>query len=335
MFEFFVSVKIERLFRRGLLEWVVLERMLPGTNRVASQPVGSCFGSSVDRLTRCTHWETWRFEGLAMLSRRRVLSVVAATWVLCHGGDVRGATAALSRLPNIVYILADDLGYGDVQALNPERGKIATPHLDKLAAQSMVFTDAHSSAAVCTPSRYGILTGRYNWRTQLQMGILDVRRDPPLIAADRLTVPGFLKKHGYHTAGFGKWHLGWNVPIEGDRVQTTQPLSDGPTTRGFDEYHCVDLRYFPPYMYTVNDRFDGAPLREWTDTKNAPAMPPTDADFADALPWTADATIHYLGQRRLTSSDSSRTWHRWFRTHRSRSRSPGRGAAALASMPTT
>ena len=129
------------------------------------------------------------------------------------------------------------------------------------------------------------------------MGILDVRRDPALIAADRLTVPGFLKKHSYHTAGFGKWHLGWNVPIESDHVQTTQPISDGPTTRGFDEYHCVDLRYFPPYMYAVNDRFDGTPLREWTDTKNAAAMPPTDADFADALPWTTDATIHYLGQR--------------------------------------
>ena len=77
------------------------------------------------------------------------------------------------RKPNIIFILADDLGYGDVQCLNPKRGKIKTPHLDKLASQGMTFTDSHSGASVCTPTRYGLLTGRYAWRTRLQNGVFD------------------------------------------------------------------------------------------------------------------------------------------------------------------
>ncbi|MDX1926274.1 MAG: sulfatase-like hydrolase/transferase, partial [Pirellulaceae bacterium] len=121
---------------------------------------------------------------------------------------------AESHRPNIVFILADDLGYGDVHCLNPQRGKIATPHLDRLAAQGMVFTDAHSGSSVCTPTRYGLLTGRYAWRTRLQSGVLDGGNDEPLIGADRLTVAGFLKQHGYSTACIGKWHLGFQSDAE-------------------------------------------------------------------------------------------------------------------------
>ena len=117
------------------------------------------------------------------------------------------ALADTSAKPNIVYILADDLGYGDVQCLNPERGKIPTPKMDKLAEEGMVFTDAHSSSSVCTPTRYSILTGRYNWRTRLQRSVL-FGFDQPLIAKDRLTVAGLLKEQGYNTAIIGKWHLG-------------------------------------------------------------------------------------------------------------------------------
>src|SRR6187402_3141451 len=100
--------------------------------------------------------------------------------------------------PNIVYILCDDLGYGDVKCLNPE-GKIATPNLDRLAAEGMKCTDVHSSSAVCSPSRYSILTGRYNWRSRLQQGVLG-GLSPHLIEPGRLTVAGLLKQHGYHTA---------------------------------------------------------------------------------------------------------------------------------------
>jgi arylsulfatase A len=148
--------------------------------------------------------------------------------------------------PNILYILADDLGYGDVQALNPQRGKIRTPHLDRLAAQGMAFTDAHSGSSVCTPTRYGLLTGRYAWRTRLQNGVLDGYVEP-LIAADRLTVPALLQQHGYHTACIGKWHLGFTIVGagkdgggKGDGKVAGAPLGavtrDGPITRGFDTF---------------------------------------------------------------------------------------------------
>ena len=113
------------------------------------------------------------------------------------------ASAHAADKPNIIYILADDLGYGDVQCLNPKRGKIATPTLDKLAAQGMIFTDAHSGSSVCTPTRYGILTGRYAWRTRLVSGVLN-GDSPPLIEENRLTVAGMLRERGYATACIGK-----------------------------------------------------------------------------------------------------------------------------------
>jgi arylsulfatase A-like enzyme len=149
--------------------------------------------------------------------------------------------------PNIIYILADDLGYGDVQCLNPQRGKIATPHLDKLAAQGMTFTDAHSGSSVCTPTRYGLLTGRYAWRTRLQAGVLDGSNDEPLIASARLTVASLLKAQGYATACIGKWHLGFqskSPAAKGDKkkgmgragLPVGAEIIGGPVTRGFDLY---------------------------------------------------------------------------------------------------
>jgi arylsulfatase A len=152
--------------------------------------------------------------------------------------------AADMQKPNIVVILADDLGYGDIQRLNPERGMIKTAHLDKLAAQGMTFTDAHSGSSVCTPTRYGLLTGRYAWRTRLQSGVLDNYVEP-LIAKDRFTLPRLLQEHGYHTACFGKWHLGFTIAErgkDGDKKEklTGAPVGsitrDGPTTRGFDHF---------------------------------------------------------------------------------------------------
>jgi arylsulfatase A len=116
------------------------------------------------------------------------------------------ASAALAETPNIVVLLADDLGFGDVGANNPE-SKIPTPNLDKLAADGMRFTNAHTPTAVCSPTRYALLTGRYAWRTRLKAGVLR-ETDPPLLEADRMTLPGMLKQKGYETAAVGKWHLG-------------------------------------------------------------------------------------------------------------------------------
>ena len=109
--------------------------------------------------------------------------------------------------PNIIYILADDMGYGDMGCNNPD-SKIPTPHLDMLAGEGMRFTDAHAPSSVCTPSRYALLTGRYCWRTPLKNSVL-WPYDPPLIEPGRLTVAEMLRGQGYRTACIGKWHLGW------------------------------------------------------------------------------------------------------------------------------
>jgi arylsulfatase A-like enzyme len=151
-------------------------------------------------------------------------------------------SAAVGRpdtdLPNIVVILADDMGYGELQCLNPTRGKIKTPQLDSIAAGGMIFTDAHSGSSVCTPTRYGLMTGRYAWRTRLQKGVL--RGGKSLIARDRLTIAKMLKQSGYDTAMFGKWHLGmlFDGKENTGQVPVGSKVTDGPIDAGgFDEFH--------------------------------------------------------------------------------------------------
>ncbi|MCG8308359.1 MAG: arylsulfatase [Cytophagales bacterium] len=169
--------------------------------------------------------------------------------------------------PNIVFILADDLGYGDVSCFN-ENSKIQTPFIDKLASEGVMFTDAHTSSSVCTPTRYGILTGRYNWRSTLKQGVLG-GFSKALIPPDRLTVAGFLKQHGYRTAGIGKWHLGWdwaNIDAGNDQVDYSTKVENSPTTRGFDYFYgfngSLDM---PPYVWIENDMPTMVPTKETED----------------------------------------------------------------------
>jgi len=173
--------------------------------------------------------------------------------------------------PNIVYILADDMGYGDLSSLNPNSG-IETPFMDRIVEQGMYFTDAHSNSAVCTPTRYGILTGRYAWRSRLKEGVL-WGYDPPLIEADRTTVASFLKDNGYNTACIGKWHLGlgWQAkdsekPIakyEWDKVFEEGADSNvdfskkvsGPNTLGFNYSYIIPSSLdMTPYLYLENEK---------------------------------------------------------------------------------
>ncbi len=192
------------------------------------------------------------------------------------------------RRPNIVYILADDLGYGDVQCLNPKRGKIATPQLDKMAAQGMVFTDAHTSSSVCTPTRYGLLTGRYNWRTHLQSGVLNGFSEP-LIAVDRLTVPAFLKQQGYTTACIGKWHLGMGIAKD----QPSPVITDGPTTRGFDSYFGISASLdMPPFAFIENDRFTEPLTTEKKWQRSGPAAASFEA--IDVLPTFTQKAVEVI-----------------------------------------
>lgn len=192
--------------------------------------------------------------------------------------SIKPLTAAT---PNILIIYADDLGYGDVQCYNPDRGLIPTPNIDRLAREGMRFTDAHSSSGVCSPSRYTLLTGRYHWRTSLQSGIVGLW-GKPLITPDRLTMAGLAKKSGYNTACIGKWHLGWDWPIPKDALQAmranhpkdaqandeqrslwasifSKPIEGGPITRGFDRYFGTDVPNWPPYCFIDQDRTVGIP----------------------------------------------------------------------------
>ena len=204
-----------------------------------------------------------------------------------------GAEPAPGRVPNIVYILADDLGIGDVACFNPA-GKIATPAIDRLAAAGMKFTDAHSGSAVCTPTRYGILTGRYSWRSRLKSGVLN-GYSPRLIEKDRLTVPEFLHRQGYTTACVGKWHLGmdWASRDDATRPATGPPtgwnvdyaasIANGPTSLGFDRFWGISASLdMPPYVYIANDRTVTVPTVEKTWIRQGPAA--TDFEAVDVLP---------------------------------------------------
>ncbi|HTP34561.1 MAG TPA: sulfatase-like hydrolase/transferase [Candidatus Acidoferrales bacterium] len=174
--------------------------------------------------------------------------------------------AATPKLPNIVYVLADDLGWGDLDCYNPDSA-IPTPYANRFATEGVRFTDMHSPSSVCTPTRYGILTGRYCWRSRLKQGVLQ-GYSPSLIEPGRLTVPAMLQERGYYTAGVGKWHLGL-----GDRERTdyTRPLHPGPVDRGFEYYYGIPSSLdFEPYLYFENDRVVEQP----TSTTKGATQPP-------------------------------------------------------------
>ena len=166
----------------------------------------------------------------------------------------------MAATPNFVVILADDLGFGDVSYLNPE-SRILTPNLDALARDGIAFTDAHTPSGVCTPTRYGLLTGRYAWRTHLKRGVLDGYGEP-LLAPDRATVGSFLRLSGYRTGVVGKWHLGLGFVRTASGVfDFRKPVSDGPHTHGFDESLVIPASLdFPPYVYVRDGQITGQPL---------------------------------------------------------------------------
>lgn len=187
------------------------------------------------------------------------------------------AADQIESLPNIVVILADDLGYGDVACYNAA-AKVATPHLDQLAREGMRFTDAHSASTVCTPSRYSLMTGRMCFRTGYRGGVFSGVGGPSLIEPERLTLPAMLKQRGYATACIGKWHIGMTFqtkdgqPVhelkieaangsarEIERVKLvdySRPITDGPIHRGFDTFFgtacCPTTDWL--YAYIENDR---------------------------------------------------------------------------------
>lgn len=193
------------------------------------------------------------------------------------------ACAEAQRAPNLVFIMADDMGIGDAGCYNPE-SKVPTPNIDRLAAEGMRFTDAHSPSAVCSPTRYGVLTGRYAWRTRMKTGVL-WGYSRSLIEPDRLTVAQLLKNQGYSTACVGKWHLGFQSPdiaenglpndasdLTADHphaVDYAQPIRPGPVTVGFDYFFGIPASLdMYPYLYIENDRAVVLPSSKLAASKN-------------------------------------------------------------------
>ena len=222
-----------------------------------------------------------------------------------------------AELPNIVVLYVDDLGYGDVRCYNRDRCKIATPSIDRLAAEGMRFTDGHSSSGVCTPSRYTLLTGRYHWRSRLQKGIVGLW-GAPLIGPERMTIGSLAQRNGYQTACIGKWHLGWNWPIDSKQKKFLQspgkksqvatdeqrrvwreifskPIEGGPNAVGFDLYFGTDVPNWPPYCFIENDRTVGIPSEylgaEQMATNQASKQGPALAG------WTLEPILPALGDQ--------------------------------------
>jgi arylsulfatase A-like enzyme len=166
--------------------------------------------------------------------------------------------------PNIIYILADDLGFGDIQCQNPA-SKIPTPNIDRMALEGMRFTDFHTNSAVCSPTRYGIMTGRYSFRTRLQGGALSGYK-PAMITADRMTVASLLKDKGYYTSCIGKWHMGWDWAKIGPKdtdVDYKKEFKNGPVDVGFDSFFgiCASLD-IPPYCYCRGKKVSKLPTKQ-------------------------------------------------------------------------
>jgi len=182
--------------------------------------------------------------------------------LLAGVAEAKPSTGGAQSAPNIVYILADDMGYGDVSVLNPE-SKIQTPNIDRLANEGMYFSDAHAGSSVCTPTRYGILTGRYCWRTRLKQKVL-WNYDNSLMTPSRLNVASYLKQQGYHTAMIGKWHLGldWasqsrpgEITNKEADVDFSKPFKNGPADMGFDYFFGINASLdMPPYIFLKNDQ---------------------------------------------------------------------------------
>lgn len=159
--------------------------------------------------------------------------VLLLSFAVCAGPFVN----AEGERPNVIVIYTDDQGYGDVSALNPE-AKFETPHLDRLVDEGVAFTNGHSPDSVCTPSRYGLLTGRYPWRTVRKSGVMG-SEGKCLIPDDRMTLASLFKENGYHTAMVGKWHLGMDFPGEPGNRDWSQPVKDMPLDKGFDYYYGI------------------------------------------------------------------------------------------------
>jgi arylsulfatase A len=235
-----------------------------------------------------------------------LVQALAAALVVLSPVAALAAVGINGPRPNIIFILADDLGYGDLAFQNP-RSRIATPHLDGFAAEGIRFTDAHSPSAVCTPTRYGILTGRYCWRSSLKRGVLG-GFSPPLLETNRLTVPALLRQHGYATACIGKWHLGMTWPRTNSPAQTkpeehgidfSRPIADGPCDSGFDYFFGISASLdMPPYVLIENRQTVALPAARQEKASYVRAGPKDpEFRFEEVLPRLVRRSVAFIGEQ--------------------------------------
>lgn len=227
---------------------------------------------------------------------------------------------AVAGRPNVVLLYADDMGFGDLGANNPD-SKIPTPHLDRLAREGMRFTDAHSSSGICTPSRYALLSGRYHWR---KFHDIVNSFDPPVLAPEELTLPELLLERGYRTACIGKWHLGWDwsaikrpgaeptVEAGGARkafhpeaFDWSLPIPGGPLDHGFDYYFGDDVPNFPPYAWFENRHVITRPTVSLNTTQKTaegnwearPGPSVENWDFYAVMPKLTERAVSWIGEQ--------------------------------------
>lgn len=231
------------------------------------------------------------------------IGLMAATALVSPLLTGLSADHASAATPNVIVVMADDLGIGDVSPTNPDC-KIKTPCLQRMAAQGLTFLDAHTPSSVCTPTRYGLLTGRYNWRSRLARGVLS-GRSAHLIPKDRPTLGHLMREAGYHTAMIGKWHLGWDWHKTGNKIDFTKPVKNGPDINGFDQYygHCGSLD-MPPYVWVDTGKITAQPDRVEGVSRGQNRYGwyrkgPIGSDFKipEVLPHLFDKSIEYVKSR--------------------------------------
>ena len=219
--------------------------------------------------------------------------------------DISIAQIPTKKKPNIILILADDMGYGDLGSYN-HNSKIPTPSIDALAVEGVRFTTAHAPSSVCTPTRYGILTGEYAWRTWLKSGVL-IGHSRSLIAKDKLTIAGWLQGLGYNTAAIGKWHLGFGS----EGADFSKKVDLRPTTLGFDDFFGISASLdMPPYAYIHNGLYVQTPT-EKIETRRAgieldkfpywsagPIAP--DFDFTQVEPTITEKAVTFIETQKST-----------------------------------
>ncbi len=234
-------------------------------------------------------------------NRKLLLKLVLCILLVASGSNsvATGQTPEQpeNERPNVIVILADDMGIDSVGAFNDRLG-LKTPALDRLAGEGMSFMDAHSTSGVCSPTRYSVLTGRYNWRSRLKRGIVG-KWERPLISDQRLTLPEMFQQHGYRTAMIGKWHLGWHWPTANSttteklaEIDFSKPITGGPNSHGFDYYFGDDVPNWPPYAWRENEQL----LGELTTTMKQGAMVGVNAGPA-VKDWDFRAVLLEYGKR--------------------------------------